>query len=662
MFVGSVSSLITDSISTGVIPFRYWPGLPESPYTFRFRLFLPSMARIVRLSDLLINQIAAGEVVDRPASVVRELLDNAVDAKATRIDLNLEEGGIRRITVRDNGIGILPEDLPKALERHATSKITTLEALEAVETLGFRGEALAAIASVARVTLTSRWASEAHAWQIDSEKRECHPFALESGSVVDVADLYYNTPARRKFLKTPQTEWAHCEGVFRRLALCYPDLELECRHNGRIIHRFPRGEHEQRLHNLMGARFMAAARTVDATVGAARLWGWACLPSLGQTNRDAQYFFVNGRFVRDRLLAHAIRQSYADIIHHDHHPAFVLFLEIDPRQVDVNVHPAKTEVRFREPQGVHRFVSKALLTVLSESNVGQTSLAENESEALTQYQAPASHTLLHTEEKSLSDNRSRLFSERVSRARVEQNLDALSRLHVGPLPSQTEKAVPIAAGQDAPKPILQGAFLPSATLDIEETPPLGFALAQLHGLYILAENRDGLIIVDSHAAHERVLYEQFKQAMAQQTPASQRLLVSWEMTLSPIEQATVEAQHAFFTQAGFELLLSNPPCLEVRAVPALMGKSPCETLIRELLADLAQYPDTHRLDEVQHALLARMACHAAVRAHHSLSVPEMNALLRAMEKTARSEQCNHGRPTWHAFSIKELDALFMRGK
>lgn len=642
------------------------------------------MAQIALLSELLINQIAAGEVVERPASVLRELLDNAVDANAHRIDVSLDEGGVRRITVRDDGVGIAAVDLPTALLRHATSKIATLEQLESVSTLGFRGEALAAIASVARVTLSSRSAEEPHGWQIHSETREVRPCALEKGTVVEMTDLYYNTPARRKFLKTVKTEWAHCEEVFRRLALSHPHLTLECQHAGRTVHRLAATGPSERIAALMGERFMAFARPVSVSVAAGNLSGLACLPSLGQTNRDAQYLFVNGRFVRDRLLSHAVRQSYADILHGQHHPAFVLFLNIDPRQVDVNVHPAKTEVRFRDPQAVHQFVFKALAGVLAGVDTAAALAPTPPTLRLDQGYLPASGaTTVQAQEHGLGHASASAprthWPSAPSRHAVNQSLSALLRLHghaahTGHTATHTGDGLDSGAltAHNTPHEGTPPAFevLPTpsalnptqAELAVGKPPPLGFALAQLHGLYILAQNAEGLIIVDGHAAHERVIYERLKKAHATTRPASQALLVPWVFELPPHAQAALETHAGFFADAGFDVCITENQCMEVRAVPAVLGTHPCEALLREMLDELSHCPTTDRMDEVRHAVLSRVACHAAVRANTPLSLAEMNALLRAMESTERRDHCNHGRPTWRLLSLGELDAFFMRGK
>ncbi|MCB1915346.1 MAG: DNA mismatch repair endonuclease MutL [Rhodocyclaceae bacterium] len=591
------------------------------------------MPSIQLLPDLLINQIAAGEVVERPASVLKELLENAVDAGGRSIEVQLEQGGIRRIRVADDGCGIAPGELTLALARHATSKIACLDDLERVGTMGFRGEALAAIAGVTRLAITSRAHGESHAWKIEAGRGEPVPAALTEGTVVDVADLYYNTPARRKFLKTDATEFAHCDEAFRRVALARPDLAMQLAHNGRITHRLPVSDAQRRIRALMGDDFVAHARTLEADAGLLRLGGMASLPAYSRSGRDAQYFFVNGRFVRDKLIAHAVREAYADILHGSRHPAFVLFLDVDPATVDVNVHPAKVEVRFRESRAVHQFVLHALRRVLGGSGAAEPVAVTAARPVNTAEPAPPAgggwpgHPPDGAGQGRLAmDSASRsYFDFAMPAARPPQHLDAPS------------------VGEDA------------------AVPPLGFALAQLHGVYVLAQNADGLVLVDMHAAHERILYEKLK-AVLDGTPAVQRLLIPAVFAASAREMATAEAQRDTLQAMGFEVAAAGPGELAVRTVPALLARAATSDLVHSLLEELHDYPASEVITARRNELLATMACHGAVRANRQLTIPEMNALLRDMEQTERADQCNHGRPTWTRFSLDELDRFFLRGQ
>jgi DNA mismatch repair protein MutL len=573
------------------------------------------MSRIHALPDLLISQIAAGEVVERPASVLKELIENSLDAGATKIDVQLEEGGVKLIRVADDGDGIEPDDLPLACARHATSKIVSLDDLERVASYGFRGEALASIASVAKVSITSRTAASAHAWKLDAESREAKPAALSAGTVVMVADLYFNTPARRKFLKSVATEFAHCDDVLTRMAQARPDVAFSLAHNDQIRRRLASADFARRTRELMGDAFIAHARPVEAVAGPLRLSGFAALPAYAKSTRAEQYFFVNGRFVRDKLLAHAAREAYADVLHGAHHPAWVLFLELDPATVDVNVHPAKTEVRFRDGQGIHQFVFHALQRALAEP------LAAAKSAAHAVLSAP-SFTPQQTS-----------FSVREPEA---------------------------AAYLDFAQQAFTGAVPPAPSFEISEH-PLGYALAQLHGIYILAQNANGLVLVDMHAAHERILYERLKTS-TDARPATQALLVPVLMTASAGERACAEDHAATLAQLGFTIALVGPEQLAVRSVPALLAGGDIPALVRALLDELAEQPASRVLEQRRNEILATMACHGAVRANRQLTLPEMNALLREMEATERADQCNHGRPTWVQFWMADFDRLFMRGK
>jgi DNA mismatch repair protein MutL len=567
------------------------------------------MSRIHPLPDLLISQIAAGEVVERPASVLKELVENSLDAGATKIDVQLEEGGVKLIRVADDGGGIEPDDLPLALARHATSKIATLDDLERVASYGFRGEALASVASVARVTLTSRTVAHPHAWKVSHGSTPREPAALERGTVVEVADLYFNTPARRKFLKSESTEFAHCDDVLQRMALARPDVAFGLTHNRVVKRRLPAADFSRRVRDLLGDEFPVHARDVDVQAGPLSLTGLAALPAYSRASRDEQYFYVNGRYVRDRLLAHAVREAYADVLHGARHPAYALFLTLDPAAVDVNVHPAKTEVRFRDSRGVHQFVFHAL------------------SRALAQ---PVTHAAAPAPAMPAFAPRQQSFSVEESRTATAAYLDFAKQAY-------SEPSAPPAQ-------------------------PLGYAIAQLHGLYILAQNEAGLILVDQHAAHERILYERLKNQVEAGAPPTQALLVPAVIEVSEKDIATAEEQAEALAALGFEVSTGGPRQLTLRAVPALLAGGDVGALLRALLAELDEHPASRVVEAQRNELLATMACHGAVRGKRTLSVPEMNALLREMEATDRADQCNHGRPTWRQVSLAEIDALFMRGK
>ncbi|NMG55263.1 DNA mismatch repair endonuclease MutL [Aromatoleum aromaticum] len=627
-------------------------------------------AAIRPLADVLVNQIAAGEVVERPASVLKEVLENALDAGARAIDVQLEQGGVRRIRVADDGCGIARDDLALALERHATSKIATLEDLEQVGTMGFRGEALAAIAAVARLTLTSRAEGSAHAWRIDGTDRSLAPAALNQGTVVDVADLFYSTPARRKFLKSEATEYAHCDEVFRRIALARPDIGLQLAHNGRVVHRLPAGDPLRRVAALMGDDFLQHARNLDADAGPLRLAGVAALPAYSRTSRDAQYLFVNGRFVRDKLLTHAVRQAYADILHGSRHPAYVLFLELDPAGVDVNVHPAKIEVRFREARAVHQFVFHALTRSLAASGAGIGVTGDNANAAAVaaeadpggstaparaanplRYANAAGHDAAPVQGRLAMEAASRSYYDFAASARPAESpsspADASGFRPTAFAPSAGRGA---ATAAEAPMPPIEAA-----------SAPLGYAIAQLHGIYILAQNAAGLVLVDMHAAHERILYEKLKTVLDGQ-PAVQRLLIPAVLSVSAKDMAAAEECAEVLARMGFEVAPVGPAELAVRSVPALLASAPIGELLRKLLEELREFPASEVVTARRNELLATMACHGAVRAHRSLTIPEMNALLRDMEATERADQCNHGRPTWTQLTMGELDRFFMRGQ
>ena len=566
------------------------------------------MPRIHPLPDLLISQIAAGEVVERPASVLKELVENSLDAGATKIDVQIEAGGVKLIRVADDGAGIARDDLPLALARHATSKIASLADLECVASYGFRGEALASVAAVARVSVTSRTTDAPHAWQIDSTTLAVKPAAQAAGTTIAVADLYFNTPARRKFLKSAATEFAHCDEVLARMAQARPDVAFALTHDGRDKRRLAGADFRKRTRELLGDAFMAHARAVDAQAGPLRLAGFAALPAYAQSSRAGQYFYVNGRYVRDKLLIHAAREAYADVLHGAHHPAWVLFLELDPAAVDVNVHPAKTEVRFRDARGVHQFVFHAVQKALA------TPLAAARPQSVA----------------------------------------------VPPNPTFTQGNLAVREPDAAAYFELARQALPEPAPEPSDA-PLGHAIAQLHGIYVLAQNTQGLVLVDMHAAHERILYERLKHAV-DAAPAVQPLLVPVLFAASARELACAEERQDTLAALGFEIAPAGPSQLAVRAVPALLAGGDIEKLARALLAELAEHPASRVLEARRDEILATLACHGAVRAHRLLSIPEMNALLRQMEATERADQCNHGRPTWVQLSLADLDTLFMRGK
>ena len=589
---------------------------------------------IRQLPDTLINQIAAGEVVERPASVVKELVENALDAGARRIDIDLEEGGVRLIRIRDDGGGIGPEELPLAVSRHATSKIASIDDLEAVATLGFRGEALPSVASVSRFRLASRPRDAAHGAELRIEGGrlgEVVPQAHPHGTTVEVRDLFYNVPARRKFLRAERTELSHIEEWLRSLALARPDVELRVTHNGKPSRRW-KGEgdllSEVRLHEALGEEFARNALRVDHAGAGLRLHGWIAQPAYNRASTDQQYLYVNGRSVRDRNVAHAVRQAYSDVLFHGRHPAYVLFLELDPRGVDVNVHPAKHEVRFRESRLIHDFVYRSLHAALAETRAGATA-------------APMPSLAAANEARwSMPPPQQQAIGLRVGDAPAAYA--ALYAPRDGALPPTAQPAMP----QDAPGGM----------------PPLGYAVAQLHGIYILAENADGLVVVDMHAAHERIGYEKLKAAHDGAGLRTQPLLVPAGLAVSEREADVAEREADTLARLGFEVQRSGPQSLLLRSVPALLAHGDVEALLRDVLADLREHGSTRRVDDTRDALLATMACHGAVRANRRLTLPEMNALLREMEATERSGQCNHGRPTWTRFSLAEMDRWFLRGR
>ena len=585
------------------------------------------------LPDVLISQIAAGEVVERPASALKEMLENSLDAGATAIEIDLEQGGIKRIRVSDDGSGIARDELALALTRHATSKIASLADLERVASLGFRGEALASIASIARVQLVSREAGAEHAWAIEAEGGRLTapaPAARAPGTTVDIQDLFFNTPARRKFLKTETTEYAHCAETVRRLALAHPGVAFTLSHNGRVQLRLAAEAPAARVRHVLGDDFERNSIAVDAAAGPLRLAGWVVKPAAATAGRDAQHVYVNGRYVRDKLVVHALREAYRDVLHHQRNPAYCLFLDLPPEGVDVNVHPAKTEIRFRDSRGVHQFLFHAVERMLA---APVSSGAAPAAPAVAQ-RAPA-------------------WTPQQTPMPLQVN-EALA--YYAPLAEDSGGRIQDSGDAAAP------AALPLPQGGEGDAPPLGYALAQLHGVYVLAQNAQGLVLVDMHAAHERVVYEKLKAALDARTVPAQTLLIPVALTVDARDVAEIAPHLDALAGIGFELSVTSPTSVAVRAVPWLLKDADPVGLTRAVLAEVAEFGVARLLAERRNELLATLACHGAVRANRRLSLPEMNALLREMEATERAGQCNHGRPTWFQLSLKELDAMFMRGR
>ncbi|CAJ0810912.1 DNA mismatch repair endonuclease MutL [Ralstonia flaminis] len=619
------------------------------------------------LPDQLISQIAAGEVVERPASVVKELLENALDAGATQLQIKLEEGGVRRIAITDNGGGIPAAELPVALMRHATSKIGSLEELESVATLGFRGEALASIASVAELTLTSRTANDTHATQIVAQTGRAQPASGGVGTTVDVQHLYFNTPARRKFLKTEQTELGHCMEVIRRTALARPDVAISVHHNGKPLEHWNATQADSRTAAVLGTEFARARLPFEEEAGELRLFGFAGLPTASRGRADHQFFYVNGRFVRDRLLTHAVRSAYEDVLHGDRFPAYVLCLELPPEAVDVNVHPSKIEVRFRDSRAVHQFVYHAVQRALSrhageQGDSLRTDIADAPGAAATP--APADNTT-----RWINQMAARQTSLGIAQPRAEYL--SMMRGDSTPMPSSrpawmadVPSATTLFDGGTAivEAPVTAPAMPTAETESDDDAHPLGFAVAQLHGIYVLAQNTRGMVLVDMHAAHERILYEQLKTALEAKRVEVQPLLIPVTFAASPVEIGTAEEFRDTLTLLGFDISAVSPTTLAVRSVPTLLQKADAQALARDVLRDLQAYGGSRVLAERQNELLATLACHSAVRANRRLNLDEMNALLRQMEATERADQCNHGRPTWIQLTVADLDRLFLRGQ
>jgi DNA mismatch repair protein MutL len=584
-------------------------------------------SRIKILSPRLANQIAAGEVVERPAAAVKELIENSIDAGAKNIDIDIEKGGAQLIRVRDDGCGISKEDLALALNRHATSKIAKLEDLEKISTLGFRGEALSSISAVSRLVLKSALANQTAGWSVQAEGREMEaklaPVAHSCGTTVEVRDLFFNTPARRKFLRTEKTEQGHIEELVKRIALSKFNVSISLRHDQKKLHHFhsakTQAEVERRVAAICGQPFMQNALSIEMEAAGMRLWGWVARPTFSRSQADMQYFYVNGRAIRDKLVSHAVRQAYRDVMFHNRHSAYVLFLEVDPSIVDVNVHPTKHEVRFRESRMVHDFLFRTL----------HQALAEERPEDFIKNEKP--------ELKPKSATFSSLQQQHSMPLQVQEQVAAYTQLHSDSQNSAKEKK--------------------ESSSDI---PPLGYTVAQLHGIYILAQNQQGLVLVDMHAAHERITYERLKESFAGESIKVQPLLVPLSITLNEKETAVAVERVKTFQDIGIELACMGPETIVVRAVPSLLRNANVEQLIRDVISDLIEYGLSGRIQENINAILTTMACHGSIRANRQLTIPEMNTLLRNLEKTDRGGQCGHGRPTWTQLSLQELDKLFMR--
>ncbi|MCY4744085.1 DNA mismatch repair endonuclease MutL [Pelomonas sp. UHG3] len=619
---------------------------------------LPELAppRVIReLPDELISQIAAGEVVERPASVVRELVDNALDAGAKNVLVKLMAGGVRAIVVEDDGCGIPVAQLPLALKRHATSKIASLHELESVATMGFRGEALAAIASVSEMSVASRTADAPHAHRLDARSGELAAAARSRGTSVEVRELFFATPARRKFLKTDATELAHCVEAVRRHALARPDVGFAIWHEGKLVDQWRAASVEQRISDVLGEDFVHDSRAFEHSAGPLALTGRAGLPEASRSRADQQYVWVNGRYVRDKLISHAIRSAYEDVLHGQRQPSYVLFIEIAPELVDVNVHPTKIEVRFRDGRAIHQAVRRAFIDALAQSRSAEVAGAEAIESAMAPLAfEPTAAATLYVAEPRPAYAAPAAFTPPVPPTAEQVRL---SLVQTEALWQPTRPVVPTALPDSRPAPLVDLPALPK-----NQDWPLGRAIAQIQGVYILAENKQGLVIVDMHAAHERVVYERLKAKLGSTTIESQPLLIPVSFAATAEEVAAAEQHADTLSQLGLDVSPLSTRTLAVRSRPALLAASDLVALTRELLAEMAQFDASSVLERAQHEILATMACHGAVRANRQLTLDEMNALLRDMETTERADQCNHGRPTWRQLDMKELDALFLRGR
>jgi len=626
-------------------------------------LLPPPRQPIRELPDDLISQIAAGEVVERPASVVRELLDNALDAGASNVAVKLVGGGIRSIVVEDDGFGIASAELPLALRRHATSKINSLSDLENVVTMGFRGEALAAISSIAEVSISSRTGEAAHAQRLDARSGELSPAARGVGTSVEVRELFFSTPARRKFLKTEATELAHCVEAVRRHALTRPDVGFVVWHEGKLVQQWRKASLTQRLQDVLGADFNAQSRDVALNVGALQINGRAGAPEFARSRADQQYVYVNGRYVRDKLIAHGVRSAYEDVLHGGRQPAYVLFISIAPERIDVNVHPTKIEVRFRESREVHQAVRKAVESGLALPRAGFTSPLPSE---FAPSAPPGSASAFGSAAFAYGGSASgppRAFNPRSS-SQGYLGLQHSGLQHSGSQHSGLQQAAVLYAREEPASWIAarQATSAPPAPMPSDTPWPLGKAVAQIAGIYVLAENAQGLVIVDMHAAHERVVYERLKSSLAASRIDSQTLLIPATFAATALEVSTAESHADTLRSLGLDVTALTPTVLAVRSQPAaLVGGDACE-LVRSVLAELSQWGASRVVERARDQILSTMACHGAVRANRQLTLDEMNALLRDMERTERADQCNHGRPTWRQITVKELDAMFWRGR
>ena len=612
--------------------------------------------KIQKLSPRLANQIAAGEVVERPASVVKELLENSIDAGAVQLDIEIESGGSKLIRIRDNGSGIDKDDLCLALSRHATSKIHQLDDLEALYTLGFRGEALASISSVSRLSLTSCTANAQSGWCAYAEGRDMEaklcPAAHPQGTTVEVKDLFFNTPARKKFLRTEKTETNRIEDILKRLALSRFEIGFSLKTNGRVAYAWrpaqSRAEKERRVAQVCGAAFMENAIEIDIERSGLRLWGWVALPTFSRSQADLQHFYVNGRSIKDKLVTHGIKQAYQDVLYHGRHPAYVLYLDLNPSYVDVNVHPTKHEVRFRDGRLVHDFIFSSLHKALADvrpSDVASTQETDGMDESDLAVVTPVQSKLGLANSKTANQY---TFASQPSNNSytVRESIEKYKSLV-------------------APDPFPDESFQSTAKVEFEdqqETPPLGFAIAQLKGIYILAENESGLVLVDMHAAAERITYERIKREHSEHAVQAQPLLVPQSLSVSDKEARYADDNSEVFSRLGLHLEVAGPESLLIRQVPIILQKADVEALVRDVLSDLIEHGTSSRIQNSINQVLSTMACHGSVRANRKLSIAEMNALLRDMEETERSGQCNHGRPTWTQLSLSELDKLFMRGQ
>jgi len=625
------------------------------------------MSRINLLSQRLANQIAAGEVVERPASVVKELMENSLDAGASRLEIEVEQGGTKQIKIKDDGLGIHKQDLELALSRHATSKITDLEDLENIASLGFRGEALASISSVSRLTMTSKADDDVAAgggdnsgWKVVAEGQEMDvmlsPAAHSRGTTVQVRDLFFNTPARKKFLKTEKTEFSRIDEILKRIALSRFDVQFSLIHNQRAIRKLLPAKSDQekqrRVALVCGPAFVESSVFVEMQGQGLRLWGWVSLPTFSRSQADLQYFYVNGRIIRDKLVTHAVKQAYRDVLFHGRHPAYVLYLELAPSAVDVNVHPTKHEVRFRDSRLVHDFLFSSLHKALAElrpsdrlADSAQNNGHESDPFAAMRSGSAAGNFAASPDSNFAAGN----FNDQSSLSLAEPASNSYSyrqntgQPDAGVIQSQLENFAKL-------------------TADDAEVPPLGYAIAQLHGIYILAQNKEGLITVDMHAAHERITYERMKTACQNEELKMQSLLVPLSIAVSQGEADCAETEQEALLTIGIELERVAAESIVVRQVPSILRNADIEQLVRDVLSDVLEYGSSDRIQAHQDELLSTMACHGSVRANRHLTIPEMNALLRDMEATQRSGQCNHGRPTWVYQSLNELDKLFLRGQ